>query len=101
MMGTSRPPPFGMLLFSCNGRASALYAESSYDSRTMATYVPVPPAGFLCNGEIGTVAGETRLHGFTCAVGVLRCAPVAGSNDVVDPNSTEESDDAGDGAGAC
>eukprot|EP00198_Chlamydomonas_reinhardtii_P011498 XP_001700835.1 predicted protein [Chlamydomonas reinhardtii] len=64
--------PFGMLMFTCNGRGSGLYGEDSYDARTLSTYVPVPVAGFQCNGEIGRVGNTTHLHGFTCAAGVLR-----------------------------
>ncbi|GLI65553.1 hypothetical protein VaNZ11_009115 [Volvox africanus] len=64
-------PPFGMLMFTCNGRGSGLYGEDSYDARTMSSYVSVPCAGFQCNGEIGRVGNTTHLHGFTCAVGVL------------------------------
>jgi small ligand-binding sensory domain FIST len=75
MGGGDASPPFGMLLFSCNGRGSFLYGEPDWDSRAISEYVPVPVAGCLCNGEIGKVAGSSRLHGFTCAVGVLRVAP--------------------------
>jgi small ligand-binding sensory domain FIST len=74
-MESSAAAPVGMLLFSCNGRGVGLYGEPDFDSRTISQYVPVPCAGFLCNGEIGKVAGVTRLHGFTCAVGVLRLSP--------------------------
>lgn len=42
---------FGMLLFSCNGRGTSLYNEPSWDSRTLAAYIPVPVSGFMCNGE--------------------------------------------------
>eukprot|EP00877_Chromochloris_zofingiensis_P010885 jgi/Chrzof1/604/Cz01g22040.t1 len=72
MSSTPQPPAFGMLVFSCNGRGTGLYDEPHYDSRTLASYIPVPCSGFMCNGEIGTVAGNTKLHGFTCAVAVLR-----------------------------
>lgn len=41
---------FGMLLFSCNGRGMSLYNEPSWDSRTLASYIPVPVSGFMCNG---------------------------------------------------
>ncbi|KXZ56458.1 hypothetical protein GPECTOR_1g41 [Gonium pectorale] len=67
-----QPQPFGMFMFTCNGRGSGLYGEESYDARTMSSFVSVPCAGFQCNGEIGRVGGTTHLHGFTCAVGVLR-----------------------------
>ncbi len=42
--------PFGMLMFTCNGRGSGLYGEGSYDARTISSYVSVPVAGFQCNG---------------------------------------------------
>lgn len=48
---------FGMLLFSCNGRGTSLYNEPSWDSRTLAGYIPVPVSGFMCNG-----AGLARLN---------------------------------------
>jgi len=72
MAGESPPRAFGMLMFSCNGRGTNLYDEPSFDSRTLTSYVPVPCCGFMCNGEIGTVGGSTKLHGFTCAVAVLQ-----------------------------
>ncbi|KAF5828574.1 hypothetical protein DUNSADRAFT_17398 [Dunaliella salina] len=45
---------------------------NSFDARTVASFLPVPTSGFLGNGEIGKVGSTTHLHGFTCAVGVLR-----------------------------
>ncbi len=48
--------PFGMLVFSCNGRGIDLYGEHSYDSRMLASFVPVPCSGFMCNGGWGLVA---------------------------------------------
>jgi small ligand-binding sensory domain FIST len=45
------PRAFGMLLFSCNGRGMNLYDAPSYDSRTLASYIPVPCSGFMCNGR--------------------------------------------------
>lgn len=68
----SNPAPFGMLMFTCNGRGSELYGEDSYDARTLSSFISVPCAGFQCNGEIGKVGNATHLHGFTCAVGLLR-----------------------------
>ncbi|GBF93738.1 hypothetical protein Rsub_06070 [Raphidocelis subcapitata] len=70
--GRPAPPALGALMFSCNGRGLGLYGEESYDSRQLAGYVGAPVSGFQCNGEIGSVAGSTKLHGFTCAVAVLR-----------------------------
>ncbi len=51
MAGKEQQPPFGALIFSCNGRGTALYNMTAFDSRTLASYVPVPSAGFFCNGE--------------------------------------------------
>lgn len=53
LSGAPLATPLGCLAFSCNGRGTALYEEPSYDARAVASYVPVPVAGFLCNGEIG------------------------------------------------
>ncbi len=50
MAGKAQPAPLGALIFSCNGRGMGLYAEEAFDSRTLASYVPVPSAGFFCNG---------------------------------------------------
>lgn len=52
MEGRQQPPPFGALMFSCNGRGQNLYREENYDSRTLAAFVPVPFSGMFCNGEL-------------------------------------------------
>ncbi|KAL3147368.1 hypothetical protein ABBQ32_002849 [Trebouxia sp. C0010 RCD-2024] len=75
MEGKSPGQAFGALIFSCNGRGRNLFGEPHYDSRKIAEFIPVPSSGFLCNGEIGQIANSTALHGFTCAVGVLRLSP--------------------------
>uniref|UniRef100_A0A7S3VSX1 FIST C-domain domain-containing protein n=2 Tax=Dunaliella tertiolecta TaxID=3047 RepID=A0A7S3VSX1_DUNTE len=72
MEGTPLDPPIATLLFSCVGRGSNLHSKNSFDARTVASFLPVPTSGFLGNGEIGKVGSTTHLHGFTCAVGVLR-----------------------------
>lgn len=66
------PAPLGALLFVCNARGSGLYQEASYDARQVAAYTGLQVAGFQCNGEIGSVGGGTKLHGFTAAVAILR-----------------------------
>jgi len=33
--------------------------------------VPVPLAGFVCNGEIGPVGARSYLHGYTASVALL------------------------------
>eukprot|EP00891_Asterochloris_glomerata_P008257 jgi/Astpho2/8257/fgenesh1_pg.00122_%23_30_t len=72
MTGQPRPSPFGALVFTCNGRGRHLYGEPHWDSRRLADFVPVPSSGFFCNGEIAQVTKQTAVHGFTCAVGILR-----------------------------
>ena len=52
MEGRQQPPPFGALMFSCNGRGQNLYREENYDSRTLAAFVPVPFSGMFCNGDL-------------------------------------------------
>jgi small ligand-binding sensory domain FIST len=69
----SEERPVGALLFSCMGRGYALFGEPDHDSRCFREKVaPVPIAGFFCNGEIGPVAGQTHLHGYTSAFGIFR-----------------------------
>ncbi|CAG9464980.1 unnamed protein product [Pedinophyceae sp. YPF-701] len=74
LRGNPRPPAFGALVFTCNGRGKGLYGAElpSHDARTIQSFVPVGMSGFFANGEIGPVGGATRLHGFTCAAAILR-----------------------------
>jgi small ligand-binding sensory domain FIST len=63
----------GALLFSCLGRGRGLFGAPDHDSRAFARALgPLPLAGFFCNGEIGPVEGQTFLHGYTSAFGILR-----------------------------
>jgi len=34
----------------------------------------IPMGGFFCNGELGPVAGQTFLHGYTSAIAFFRSA---------------------------
>ena len=90
LAGTPRPPPLGLLVFTCNGRGRALYRAPHYDTTALCQAVPVAPAGFFAAGEIGQVerGGATHLHAFTCAAGVLR--PLT-------PATTEQQQEAGAG----
>lgn len=54
------------LLFQCLGR------ESDDCATFGAAAGGVPLVGFGCNGEIGPLAGQTRLHAFSAAFAVLR-----------------------------
>ncbi len=50
MEGQAQAPPVGALIFSCNGRGVGLFGEPDFDSRTLASFLPVPSSGFFCNG---------------------------------------------------
>lgn len=58
----------GALLFTCNGRGRRLFGEVNHDAEAVTTAVEAPLAGMFANGEIGPVAGETFLHGFTASL---------------------------------
>ena len=61
------------LMFSCLGRGEGLYGEPNFDSHLFSRYFGnVPLSGFFCNGEIGPIAGNTFLHGYTSVFGILR-----------------------------
>jgi len=62
----------GALMFSCLGRGEGLYGKPNFDSQLFLDYVTdIPIAGFFCNGEIGPVAGNTFLHGYTSVFGIF------------------------------
>ena len=61
------------LIFACLGRGVHLYGAPNHDTDLMRRHLgPVPIGGFFCAGEIGPVAGATRLHGFTSSIGIFR-----------------------------
>jgi small ligand-binding sensory domain FIST len=65
--------PEAALMFSCLGRGEGLYGEPNFDSHLFSRYFGnVPLSGFFCNGEIGPIAGNTFLHGYTSVFGILR-----------------------------
>jgi small ligand-binding sensory domain FIST len=67
-------PARGALLFSCNGRGAAMFADSDHDVRTVRESLGEPGgvAGLFAAGEIGPVAGRNHLHGFTASVLTFR-----------------------------
>jgi small ligand-binding sensory domain FIST len=73
---TARPSDVaGALLFSCNGRGSALFGQPDHDvSAVRRAFGDVPVAGFFAAGEIGPVAGKNFLHGFTASILLIRSA---------------------------
>jgi small ligand-binding sensory domain FIST len=65
-------PPAGALVFSCNGRGSAMFGMPDHDAMAIERELGgVPAAGFFAAGEIGPVGGRSFLHGFTATVAVF------------------------------
>jgi small ligand-binding sensory domain FIST len=61
----------GALLFSCNGRGQAMFADSDHDIRTVRKAFGnggVSVGGFFAAGEIGPVGGRNHVHGFTASI---------------------------------
>jgi small ligand-binding sensory domain FIST len=63
--------PAGALVFSCNGRGAELFGVHHHDAQAVAAELGAPAAGFFAAGEIGPVAGQPFLHGFTATVAVF------------------------------
>jgi len=81
LLAAADPRPLGgLLLFSCNGRGTRLFAQPHHDARMISAHFGgAPLAGFFCAGEIGPVGGRNFLHGHTASVGVVR--PIIPSSD--------------------
>ncbi len=59
----------GALLFTCNGRGSALFGTDDHDAAAVVDLVGTHAvAGMSCAGELGPVGGRSFLHGFTASV---------------------------------
>lgn len=59
----------GALLFSCNGRGSAMFGTADHDAVALRdTLGPIGVAGFFAAGEVGPVGGQNHVHGFTASV---------------------------------
>lgn len=62
----------GALVFSCNGRGSAMFGPCDHDAQAVEEELGgAPAAGFFAAGEIGPVGGRSFLHGFTATVAVF------------------------------
>jgi small ligand-binding sensory domain FIST len=62
-------PADGALLFTCNGRGTAMFGDADHDAAIVQDVVgPLPVAGMFCAGELGPVGGRNVLHGFTASV---------------------------------
>lgn len=72
------PSAAGALLFTCNGRGTAMFGETLHHDITRVQEnfnAAIPAAGFFAMGEIGPVGGRNFLHGFTASVAVFRARP--------------------------
>ena len=62
----------GVLLFTCNGRGTNLFAEPDHDAGVVAEMLGDPPtAGFFAQGEFGPVGGRNFVHGFTASMALF------------------------------
>jgi len=69
LLGADGDPARGALLFSCNGRGTAMFDNADHDVRTaLDAFGGAGIAGFFAAGEIGPVGGRNHLHGFTASV---------------------------------
>jgi small ligand-binding sensory domain FIST len=61
------------LLFTCNGRGTRLFEAPDHDVGVLTDELgPIAVTGFFAAGELGPVAGQNFLHGFTASVALLR-----------------------------
>ncbi|MDL4772289.1 MULTISPECIES: FIST signal transduction protein [Thermomonosporaceae] len=62
-------PVEGVLVFTCNGRGQAMFADSDHDARVLdRAFGPAGVGGCFAAGEIGPVAGRNHVHGFTASI---------------------------------
>ena len=62
----------GALIFSCLGRGKYLFGKPDHDTGMFKQQIgEIPLTGFFCNGEIGPVAGNTYIHGYTSSFGII------------------------------
>jgi small ligand-binding sensory domain FIST len=59
----------GALLFTCNGRGTRLFDHAHHDAQAVQNSLgQIPLAGFFAQGELGPVAGQNFVHGFTASL---------------------------------
>jgi small ligand-binding sensory domain FIST len=64
--------PAGALVFTCNGRGSAMFGIPDHDVEAIESELGgAPSAGFFAAGEIGPVGGRSFLHGYTATLAVF------------------------------
>lgn len=65
-------PASGGLLFSCNGRGTRMFQAPHHDAHTIQEVAgTIPLAGFFAQGELGPVAGQNYIHGFTASIALF------------------------------
>lgn len=65
-------PPVGALVFSCNGRGSAMFGVRDHDAALVDCELSgAAAAGFFAAGEIGPVGSRSYLHGYTATVALF------------------------------
>ncbi|MBX6371752.1 MAG: FIST C-terminal domain-containing protein [Acidothermus sp.] len=63
------PVVHSVLLFSCNGRGSAMFADPAHDVTTLRHILRTDVvSGFFAAGEIGPVGGSNHVHGFSASM---------------------------------
>ena len=68
----SSAPATGGLLFSCNGRGTRMFPAPHHDAMAIQDVAgTIPLAGFFAQGELGPVAGQNYIHGFTASVALF------------------------------
>ena len=64
--------PRAALMFTCNGRGTRLFSQPNHDASAIQEICgPIPLAGFCAQGELGPVAGQNHVHGFTASVALF------------------------------
>lgn len=62
----------GGLLFTCNGRGTRLFTEPHHDATAIRDALgDIPLAGFFAAGELGPIAGQNFIHGFTASLALF------------------------------
>ena len=62
----------GALVFTCNGRGSALFGAPDHDAAVIHEALGhAAVAGMFCAGEIGPIGGANFVHGFTASVALI------------------------------
>ncbi|UUO05927.1 FIST C-terminal domain-containing protein [Blastopirellula sp. J2-11] len=64
--------PLGALVFTCNGRGTRLFSSPNHDAECLqAACGDIPAAGIFAMGELGPIAGQNFMHGFTASLALF------------------------------